>query len=245
MSKKPGKSTRLRGRPRRDGSSSDASPRDSIVRAATYLFAEYGFASTTITQIAAKAGLQQSSIYYWFSSKEQILQATLGVNRKALNFADDVIVGSEPVAVKLYRLLHYDTHELCISSLDFNEVERLAESRSEEFSDFWRDYASLHQHVCALIDEGVVAGEFECADSELAASAALCLNEGFQKRYRSQAQHSVESSNPFVLHQQNTPAEYARMSAYITLRSLMSNIDQRAIISLQVHAEKRLGFTST
>jgi TetR/AcrR family transcriptional regulator len=212
--------SRPRGRPRHDGSHSDGSPRDAIVQSATRLFAEHGYASTTVTDIAVAAGLQQSSLYYWFNSKEQILQATLAVNRQALDFADEVLLQDGPAALKLYLLLRYDTLQLCLSPFDFNEIERLAESQPDVFSDFWRDYGVLHGHVTALIGEGIEAGDFKHCDPELAASTSLCLNEGIQKRYRAQAAHDPTCGNPFVLARREA-RDYATASATTSLSFLL------------------------
>ena len=70
------------GRPRANGAAAHArSPRDDIVAVATQLFAEQGFDQTTMSEIARAAGLQQSSLYYWFKRKELIVQAVFAVNR--------------------------------------------------------------------------------------------------------------------------------------------------------------------
>lgn len=211
---------RPQGRPRQDGSVATGSPRDDIVRAATRLFSEHGYALTSITQIARAAGLQQSSVYYYFGGKEEILQAALAVNREALTFADEVIASEAPASEKLYRLLRYDTLQLCLSPFDFNEIESLAEAQPEEFSDFWKDYDQLHRHVVALIEEGHESGEFTTCDPVLAASAALCLDEGMQKRYRTQAKHSPGATNPFTL-EPSQAEEYAECSARTSLTALM------------------------
>lgn len=211
---------RPQGRPRQDGSFATGSPRDDIVRAATRLFSEHGYAQTSITQIAHAAGLQQSSVYYYFGGKEEILQAALAVNREALAFADEVIASVAPASEKLYRLLRYDTLQLCLSPFDFNEIESLAEAQPEEFSDFWKDYNQLHRHVVALIEEGRESGEFMTCDPVLAASAALCLDEGMQKRYRTQARHSPDSTNPFTL-ESSQAEEYAECSARTSLTVLL------------------------
>jgi TetR/AcrR family transcriptional regulator len=225
---------RPRGRPRHDGSRSEGSPRDAIVQCATQLFAEHGYASTTVTDIATAAGLQQSSLYYWFSSKEQILQATLAVNRQALAFADRVLAEPAPAAEKLYRLLRYDALQLCLSPFDFNEIERLAEAQPEDFSDFWRDYRVLNEHVVTLILEGIGAGTLKSCDAELAASTALCLNEGIQKRYRVQSRHGSDSGNPFVLAQRQAQ-DYAAASASTTLCALL--VDPAALPALEQHVD--------
>ncbi|OKH75080.1 hypothetical protein EB72_13535 [Mycobacterium sp. SWH-M1] len=103
------------GRPRRDAESAPAgSPRTGIVSAATRLFSEKGYAQTTMSDIARAAGLQQSSLYYWFRNKEQLLGETLVVNRAPLKFIAEVGAGSGSPAVKLYRLLRFDTMQLAL-----------------------------------------------------------------------------------------------------------------------------------
>ncbi len=71
---KPGGEKRRVGRPRATGLSPTASPREDILRAAARLFAVRGFLGTTTGQIAGAAGLSQSAIFHWFSSKESILE---------------------------------------------------------------------------------------------------------------------------------------------------------------------------
>lgn len=49
--------------------------REKIISAALDLFANNGFHSTSIAQVAAKAGISKGLIYNYFSSKEDLLQA--------------------------------------------------------------------------------------------------------------------------------------------------------------------------
>ena len=115
------------GRPRASGAArSDRSPRDEVVSAAARLFAEQGFAQTTMSEIARSAGLQQSSLYYWFARKELILQAVFAVNRCPLEFIERIGAGSGSPALKLYRLIRFDTAQLCESPCDVLEVAALA-----------------------------------------------------------------------------------------------------------------------
>jgi AcrR family transcriptional regulator len=66
------------GRPRNDADAAPSeSPRAGIVNAATKLFSEKGYAQTTMSDIARASGLQQSSLYYWFRNKEQLLGEAL------------------------------------------------------------------------------------------------------------------------------------------------------------------------
>lgn len=185
-----GAGTRARsgGRPRSDPRPLEGTAQEEIVRAATKLFAEKGFARTTMSEIAAAAGLKQSSLYYYFNRKEQILQATFTVNRAPLEFIQGMANGESP-AVKLYRLLRFDTEQLCTAPCDVNEIERLASLQPDQFRDFWADRQSLHDWVVRLVEEGVEAGQFAEVDPVLTALALLSGNEGLQNWFRDQHAH--------------------------------------------------------
>lgn len=62
-----------RGRPRKAGTKG-ANPREHIIATAIKLFQERGYAKTSLSEIARQIGLDQSSLYYWFPSKEAILE---------------------------------------------------------------------------------------------------------------------------------------------------------------------------
>ena len=51
--------------------------RDSILSAAAKLFRRQGYSATTLRQIAAMAEIKAGSVYYYFDSKEQILDEVL------------------------------------------------------------------------------------------------------------------------------------------------------------------------
>ncbi|MCV7424084.1 TetR/AcrR family transcriptional regulator [Mycobacterium yunnanensis] len=159
-------------------------PRAGIVDAATKLFSEKGYAQTTMSDVARASGLQQSSLYYWFRSKEQLLQETLAVNRASLDFIAEVGPGSGSPALKLYRLLRFDAMQLALSPMDFNEIERIAHQQRADFHQFWRDYERLTQWVVDLIGAGVGEGKFVDCDKAQTAELLLSFGEGAQKRAR-------------------------------------------------------------
>lgn len=180
-----GSQVRSIGRPRNDAESvSAASPRVGIVNAATRLFSEKGYAQTTMSDIARAAGLQQSSLYYWFRNKEQLLGETLLVNRAPLKFISEVGAGSGSPAVKLYRLLRFDTLQLALSPIDFNEIQRIAHNQRTEFHQFWTDYERLKNWVADLIGAGIAEGKFIDCDQQETAGLLLNFDEGAQKRTR-------------------------------------------------------------
>ncbi|PTT62874.1 TetR/AcrR family transcriptional regulator [Arthrobacter sp. HMWF013] len=171
------------GRPRLSGAPT-GSPRQDIIREAIALFVAKGYAETTMSEIARSAGLRQSSLYYWFARKDNILQALLEENRSSLALATALEAQSGAAAPRLYAVLHADVMQLCSAPLDFYEFERVARSQPQNFGAFFDDYAALHRLTASIVHQGVSAGEFLAVDSSDVATAALGLNEGLQRHYR-------------------------------------------------------------
>lgn len=66
-----------------EAASKSEKSREQILLSAAKLFRQQGYAATTLRQIAAKAGIKAGSIYYYFDSKEAILDEVLdqGIKR--------------------------------------------------------------------------------------------------------------------------------------------------------------------
>lgn len=207
------------GRPRSNQRPLDGTAHDEILRAATTLFAEKGFASTTMSEIAAAAGLKQSSLYYYFNRKEQILQATFTVNRAPLEFIQRIGTGDDSPGVKLYRLLRFDTEQLCTAPCDVNEVERLASVQPDQFDEFWVDRQALHDWVERLLAEGIDASQFIDLVVPLTALSLLSGDEGLQNWFRDQ--HNHRPGRAVFAFPAYDAATVARHYAACSLRSIL------------------------
>jgi AcrR family transcriptional regulator len=173
-----------------------------------------------MSDIARAAGLQQSSLYYWFRRKELILQATFALNR---------------VPLELFRLIRFDTLQLCLSPCDLNEIEGMAEQHPEVFSDFWTDRQRLHDWVVTLVNVGIEEGQFVECDTELMAISLLSFDDGIQKRFRFRDQHSPGSASAFT-HRQYEASEIAEFVAATSLRALLRRPGDLARIQRQAAA---------
>lgn len=223
---------RPQGRPRVAAGSSAGAPRDEIIAAAGRLFAERGYAQVSMSDIARAAGLQQSSLYYWFKKKELVLHATFAVNRVPLEFINRIGAQSGSPALKLYRLVRFDTLQLCKSPCDVNELERLAEGQPDLFASFWEDRQRLHDWIVTLVDAGVSEGQFVASDADLVALAVLSFDEGIQKRFRHQTEHRPGGANPFC-HDPRSAAELADFAAAVMLRALLRRPSTLAALQRQ------------
>jgi TetR/AcrR family transcriptional regulator len=197
--------------------------REDIIVTAAQLFAQKGYANTTMTQIARACGLRQSSLYYWFGHKDAILQELLALNRIPMEFiATRISDKAESPAVRLLRLLVFDLNELCRAPVDITEIDALAELQPDGFREYWEDMAVLHRGLAALVAEGIERGEFARCDPELAALQVCAAEQGIAHRFRGSAAHSTEGASPFQ-HPVLSRAEYVTESARWLVRSLLAD----------------------
>lgn len=169
------------GRPRADTRPLEREPREEIVAVASRLFAERGVAATTMSEIARRSGLRQSSVYYWFRDKEAILEEIVtGVNRAVLDEIGRVNRDGGSPALRLYRTVRLDVLQLCAFPYDINEVTRLSALQEERFEGFWGERRELNRRVEAMVREGVAGGELVEVDPRLAALTLLANDEATQ-----------------------------------------------------------------
>lgn len=160
-------------------------PREEILAVASRLFAERGVAATTMSEIARRSGLRQSSLYYYFRDKEAILgEIAAAANQVILGHLERVESDGGPPALRLYRLVRLDTRQLCEFPFDINELYRLSALQEERFAAFWAERQALNDRVAAIVAEGVEAGDLADVDPRLAALVLLSNDEGVQNWFR-------------------------------------------------------------
>ncbi len=71
--------------------SEESNARERILKAAEKIFAEKGFDGSRVDGIAKEAGVNKALIYYYFKSKDEILEALLANFIENINFARDKI----------------------------------------------------------------------------------------------------------------------------------------------------------
>lgn len=151
------------------GSRSDQS-REHILSAAAKLFRDQGFTATTLRQIAAAANMKAGSIYYHFSSKEQILDEVLDVGLlQIFGAVRDAVEGCGPGANSETRIQAAMSAHLrtLLSRSEFTSVNirvygQLPESIRERHHPKRRQYGlfwdELFRHA---IDDGVFRGDIK------------------------------------------------------------------------------------
>jgi len=107
-----------------------AATRESILRAATKVFAKHGFAGGRIEQISKAAKSYDRMIYYYFGSKEGLFIAVLEEMYRRFNEAESTLslADAHPVdalcAVIRFMWAHYQKHPEFITLLNTENLHR-------------------------------------------------------------------------------------------------------------------------
>jgi AcrR family transcriptional regulator len=176
---------RRAGRPRRSARPVDGNARAEILAVAARLFSERGVVGTSMAEIASRSGLQQSSLYYYFRNKQQLLDELVAeANRAPLALVTRVRADGGPAAVQLYRIVRADVMALCALPYDLNEVHRVAARDHAGFARYWRERGRLLDRVTEVISEGVASGDLRPVDPRLTALTVLSNDEATQNWMR-------------------------------------------------------------
>jgi TetR/AcrR family transcriptional regulator len=180
------------GRPRHDPRPISREPRDEIVAVGARLFRTQGYGQTTMRQIATEAGLRQSSVYYYFSSKEAVLEALVsGANRLSLDRLARIEADGGSAGVQLHRIVRFDARLLCELPYDINEVLRLSALQEDNLAGYWDDRQALNDGVQRLVERGIANGDLVDTDARLAALTLLSNDEAVQNWYRPLGAHHL------------------------------------------------------
>jgi AcrR family transcriptional regulator len=185
MSAAPMEPPRRIGRPRASPRSATGDPSDEILAVASRLFGRDGVGSTTMSQIAIEAGLKQSSLYYYFRNKEEVLAAIVArANVVPLEWLDAIEREGGAPEVQLYRFVRGDVMALCALPFDINEVHRVAARDRHQFERYWKERRALLRRIGAIVNEGIESGSLREVPADLTALTIMSNDEAVQNWYR-------------------------------------------------------------
>jgi AcrR family transcriptional regulator len=142
--------------------------RDQILNAAREVIGENGYDQSSVDQIAKRAGLSRSTIYEYFSSKEEILRGSFAAHREQL---------SEELARRVDRAPGLEEQlmaffEICLSRVDQNRefflaiafplpLDEMAASEGPGGTEFALVIKDFNDVVSRILDDGFERGELE------------------------------------------------------------------------------------
>ena len=152
--------------------------RQRILAKAGELFRHFGFAKTTVADIAAGLAMSPANIYKFFPSKDAIIQASLEQKLAEVKKSIEAVISSSSGALARIEglalaVFHWHSEYLRHEPQLFQLVQ-LANAHSW---DCVRDFKNfLQQTITEIIEAGTQTGEFYVSDSGAAARALIdCL----------------------------------------------------------------------
>lgn len=156
--------------------------KEAIITVARHIFSRFGFRKTTMDEIALASRKGKSSIYYYFTSKEEIFQAV--VEKEAELLKTELINAIAEVEdprekLKVYVMVRMKTinklanfynaiKDEYLSHLDFINQIRIKYDKDEI------------QMVENILEEGVKNNEFQIENTALAAIAIVTALKGME-----------------------------------------------------------------
>jgi AcrR family transcriptional regulator len=182
------------GRPRKAEATGSDDPREDLLRAAAELFATLGFAKATTRRIAEAAGLQQPSMFHYFRTKEDLLEALIDRMLEPQGRLGETLdrVDAAP-AVKLYVLVYADVLNICLAERNMGRLVRLPELSSPRFRPVLARRRALRERYRELIELAASPSRFETeADVDLTTRLVFGLVESIGNWYQASGRHSAD-----------------------------------------------------
>lgn len=149
--------------------------RSEISRAAATLIKERGFNGSSMETLARKLRIRKATLYYYFSSKQELLYETLmeavgGALARVKKIVDSDLSSREKL--RLFLIDHIDSIVLNLEpvSVFIEEGRFLQRQYREKYVQMRDEYEKL---LRAILKEGMARGEFRKVDSKVCGFAIL------------------------------------------------------------------------
>ena len=156
----------------------ESGTRERLLETASHLFAEKGYASTSVREIVARAGVSKPVLYYYFQSKEGLYYALLKwgaeVQKKIIADVFEAPGTVQDRIVFLYRRIYeeiqaYQGLYAMIHGLIYGPPQG---APAYDFPNYHRQMFDAVKRICF---EGLASGEIKKADADEVAFLVLSL----------------------------------------------------------------------
>ena len=154
----------------------DGSVRQRLLEGAAELFTQKGYASTTVREIVAAAGVTKPVLYYYFRNKEGIY---LELMRGSFAKMDDLLAGSREDRATVTQTVLGFCDRVYSLFMEHVKVARVMYAiyygphQGAPFFDFDAYHRKFREAVRRLIEEGIRKGEFRKGNPEEMAWAII------------------------------------------------------------------------
>lgn len=147
--------------------------RGQILSTAERLFRAYGYAKTTVADIARECGMSPANVYRFFESKAAVNEAITEVLLAEVEaLAQGIAAEQRPAADRLRKML-LEMHSFALERfLNENSVHELcAKAMDEQWGVIEAHIQRTRAMVRSLIEEGMKSGEFTRGDLDAVAGS--------------------------------------------------------------------------
>jgi AcrR family transcriptional regulator len=158
--------------------------RDAILAAAGHVVARFGADEATVERVAVEAGLAKGTIYLYFRSKDELLDALLQRGLVELQLrTEDAVRGARAgrerlAALVTTRLGWLDAHRDLLRVHHFGVGRLGAASHARLGGEFRERYLQHLDAVGRLLDEAVDAGRMRAVDTRRMTAALFDMTRG-------------------------------------------------------------------
>jgi AcrR family transcriptional regulator len=164
------------------------------------LFAHRGYHGVSVRDIATEMGVQPSSLYAHYRSKEELFSALVLMANEEIHqrLVDTLLTtGAEPPAqlaglVRTYVAFHAEYPLL--ATIGHNDLHVLADEALHRVTRARRESSNLMR---AVIERGVASGDFDCAQPWLAVAAIAGMGIRLATWYRSPDTDPRDDGDPY------------------------------------------------
>lgn len=153
-----------------------------IIATASKLFAQNGFANTSMNDIVRQTGLSKGGIYWHFRSREEVVEAIFDQYFEAqISLLAAFKQEQGPISARIRTLIERigtefgETDQAFPEPLEFYVQALRDPNLLERLKTYFKTYAA---HLADLIQTGIASGEFQVRDAQQAAYILLSALEG-------------------------------------------------------------------
>jgi AcrR family transcriptional regulator len=145
-----------------------------ITDVALRLFAQNGYHSTTLDEVAAKIGVTKATLYYYFNSKEELLRAILNRSLSRMQIALSLEKSTLSTAGKLRRFIEYtvefSANAAELAKITFEQVEALPKRSRDAVKRKERKLDTLLKNI---LEQGVEEGILDIDNIKIVSYAII------------------------------------------------------------------------
>jgi AcrR family transcriptional regulator len=156
--------------------------RNSIVEKARDIFALYGFRKTTMNEIADGVGKGKSSLYYYFSSKEDVYRAVIENEAETMKKKLIDAVSGEKDPIEKLRLYVITRMEILHELVNFHQAINSEYLTNLDFIQKLRRKYDIEEITLlkSILKQGSESGAFRIEDADLTALAVATALKGLE-----------------------------------------------------------------